>query len=72
MLHLRASCSQSGPSCPHRLLGCRHGTQELGGSGVGTTWVHLDSGVLVLGKENAQNLTHLTRRGEMQAADSFM
>lgn len=46
--------------------------QELGGSGVETTWVHLDSGVLFLEKENEQNLVHFNRRGEMRAADSLM
>lgn len=70
--HLPASCSQSGSSCPHRFSGYRDGTQELGGSGVETTWVHLDSGVLFLEKENEQNLVHFIRRGEMRAADSLM
>lgn len=43
------------------VLGCPDGTQESGGSGVGTTWAHLNSGVLFLEEENAHNLMHLSR-----------
>jgi hypothetical protein len=54
------------------VLGCPDGMQELGGSGVGTTWAHLNSGVLVLEEENAHSLMHFIGLGEMRNTGGLM